>query len=80
MTSTLNGLSFAQVQSALGMAVGRNHDSADRLELSDFGDCFRVDLWWADGACASALYETAEEAGAHIRSLGFSAIEIGGTQ
>ena len=72
MTATLNGLSFDQIQAALGMAVGRNHDSADRLELSDFGDCFRVDLWWADGACASALYETAEDAAMAIGQLGFS--------
>lgn len=53
------------------LSLGRNHTTADRASLTDFGDCFRVNLDWADGASVYCIYDTKEEAVAHLNRLGF---------
>lgn len=73
MTATLNTMTFQQVQAATAMSVGRSIRNADRLEMTDFGDCVRNDFWWDDGACLSTLHDTKDEAIAQARMGGFSA-------
>ncbi len=73
MSATLNTMTFPQVQAATAMAVGRSIRNADRLEMTDFGDCVRNDFWWDDGACFSMLHDTKDEAIAEARMGGFSA-------
>lgn len=70
---TLNAMTFQQVRAATAMAVGRSIRNADRLEMTDFGDCHRNDFWWDDGACRSMLHDTKEEAIEEARSGGFQA-------
>lgn len=53
------------------LSIGRNHMTADQASLTDFGDCFRVNLNWNDGAYVYALYDTKEEAIAHLNRLGY---------
>lgn len=53
------------------LALGRNHTTADVASMTDFGDCFRVDLRWNDGAHVYAIYDTKEEADQHLNNLGF---------
>lgn len=53
-------------------ALGRNWYTADRAKLHDFGDCFRVHLYWDDGAEAYILHDTKKEAIADLMRWGFS--------
>lgn len=53
-------------------SLGRNHSTADSVSMTDFGDCFRVDVRWADGAHVYSIYDTKPEAMAHVRSLGWA--------
>ena len=54
------------------LSLGRNHLSADSVSMTDFGDCFRVDLRWNDGAYVYSIYDTKKEALAHIHQLGWA--------
>jgi len=53
------------------LSLGRNHLSADSGALVDFGDCFRVDLRWNDGAYVYSIYDTKAEAIEHLNRLGW---------
>ena len=53
------------------LALGRNHSTADRASLTDFGDCFRVNLDWNDGAHVYMMHDTKAEAVQHLADLGF---------
>jgi hypothetical protein len=53
------------------LSIGRNHSTADRASLTDFGDCFRVNLDWDDGANVYVLYDTKDDAVQHLARLGF---------
>ena len=55
------------------LSLGRNHSTADKASLSAGADWFRVNLNWADGAYVYCLYDTRDEAVAHLNSLGFHA-------
>ena len=54
------------------LALGRNHLTADSVSMTDFGDCFRVDVRWADGAHVYHLFDTKAEALAEVHSLGWA--------
>jgi hypothetical protein len=54
------------------LSLGRNHITADSVSMTDFGDCFRVDIRWNDGAHVYALYDTNAEAVEHARRLGWA--------
>jgi hypothetical protein len=54
------------------LSLGRNHLSADSVSMVDFGDCFRVDIRWNDGAYVYQCHDTKEEAVAHARRLGWA--------
>lgn len=54
------------------LSLGRNHITADSVSITDFGDCFRVDIRWNDGAHVYALYDTKAEAVEHARWLGWA--------
>ena len=71
MSATLNQLSFAEVQAAIALAAGRPVCQADRMEMTNYGDCVRNDFWWNDGACYSLVHDTKEEAIEHARANGF---------
>lgn len=70
-SAKLNQISYKELQDALALAVGRNVNTADYLEITDFGDCFRNDFWWNDGACFSMIHDTKTEAYEQAKSLGF---------
>lgn len=53
--------------------LGRNWATADVAKLHDFGDCFRVHLYWNDGGEAYYLHDTKAEALADLRRLGWNA-------
>ena len=53
------------------LSLGRNHSTADTASMTDFGDCFRVDLKWHDGAYVYMIHDTKEEAVTHLNRLGF---------
>lgn len=53
-------------------ALGRNHATADSVSMTDFGDCFRVDIRWDDGAYVYMVHDTKQEALKHVHSLGFA--------
>ena len=52
------------------LSLGRNHSLADSVSIVDFGDCFRVDVKWNDGGYVYCLYDSKDEALAHVHSLG----------
>jgi hypothetical protein len=54
------------------LALGRNHTTADSVSMTDFGDCFRVDIRWNDGAHVWVIYDTRDEATAHVSNLGWA--------
>ena len=54
------------------LALGRNHTTADSVSLTDFGDCFRIDIRWNDGAHVWVIYDTRDEAVAHASNLGWA--------
>ena len=54
------------------LALGRNHTTADSVSMTDFGDCFRVDIRWNDGAHVWVIYDTRDEAVAHANNLGWA--------
>jgi hypothetical protein len=54
------------------LALGRNHTTADSVSMTDFGDCFRVDIRWNDGAHVWVIYDTRDEAIAHASNLGWA--------
>jgi len=70
-TARLNQISYKELQSALALSLGRNIRTADYLEVTDFGDCYRNDFWWDDGACFSMIHDTKEESDSQIKSAGF---------
>ena len=47
---------------ATPQALGRNWSTADTAKLFTFADCFRVHLYWSDGAEAYKIYEADEKA------------------
>lgn len=53
-------------------AMGRNWYTSDTASLTDFGDCFRVNLFWADGGEAYIIHDTKDEAIAYLAGHGFS--------
>jgi hypothetical protein len=54
------------------LSLGRNHYTADTVSLTDFGDCFRVNIKWNDGAFVYSIYDSKEEALSHVARLGWS--------
>ena len=54
------------------LSLGRNHSPADSVSMTDFGDCFRVNIRWNDGAFVYSIYDTKEEALAHVHRLGWA--------
>lgn len=52
-------------------AIGRNDYTADKVTMTDFGDCFRVDIRWQDGAHVYMVHDTKAEAIAHVNKLGW---------
>ena len=54
------------------LSLGRNHLTADSCSMTDFGDCFRVDIRWADGAHVYYLCDTKDEALSHVHRLGWA--------
>ena len=46
--------------------------TADRAALHDFGDVFRVHLYWDNGAEAHTLHDTREEAVEQLKRLGWT--------
>jgi hypothetical protein len=54
------------------LALGRNHYTADSASLTDFGDCFRANLNWADGAYVYSIFDTKAEAVAYLARMGWS--------
>jgi len=67
----LNQISYKELQDALALGVGRNIRTANNLEITDFGDCFRNDFWWDDGACFSMIHDTKEESEDQAKRAGF---------
>jgi hypothetical protein len=55
------------------LAMGRNHYTADSASMTDFGDCFRTDLRWNDGAHVYEIFDTREEAVNNLVRLGWNA-------
>lgn len=53
------------------LSLGRNHTTADKASITDFGDCFRVNLEWNDGAYVYMIHDTKDEAVQHLARLGF---------
>jgi hypothetical protein len=54
------------------LALGKPHCSAYKASITDFGDCFRVDLYWTDGAHVYDIHDTQAEAVEHLNRLGFT--------
>lgn len=54
------------------LSIGRNHSTADSVSITDFVDCFRVDIRWMDGAYVYSIYDTKEEALLHVHKLGWA--------
>lgn len=54
------------------LAMLRNHLTADAVSIKNFGDCYRVDIRWNDGAWVYVIYDTKDEALAHVHSLGWA--------
>ena len=54
------------------LSLGRNHFTADSVSMTDFGDCFRVNICWNDGAYVYVIYDTKTEAIAHAAKLGWA--------
>jgi len=54
------------------LSLGRNHSTADSVSMTDFGDCFRVNINWNDGAYVYCIYDTKAEALTHIHNLGWA--------
>ena len=57
------------------LSLGRNHLTADSVSMTEFGGfdaCFRVDVRWTDGAHGYSIYDTKQEALAHVRRLGWA--------
>lgn len=68
----IRDMPHAQVCAAADMALGRNWRLADSFALTDFGDCARAEVYWADGAATYLLHDTRDEAVAQLRELGAS--------
>ncbi len=54
------------------LSLGRNHSLADSVSMTDFGDCFRVDIRWNDGGYVYMIHDTKEEALEHVHRLGWA--------
>lgn len=54
------------------LSLGRNHLTADSVSMTNFGDCFRVNIRWNDGAYVYVIYDTKAEAIAHVAKLGWA--------
>ena len=54
------------------LSLGRNHLTADSVSMTNFGDCFRVNIRWNDGAYVYVIYDTKTEAIAHAAKLGWA--------
>ena len=53
------------------LAIGRNHYTADTASMTDFVDCFSVDICWNDGAHVYMIHDTKADAISHLNRLGF---------
>ena len=53
------------------LSLGRNHALADLVSITEFADCFRVDVCWLDGGRVYMLHDTKTEALKHVHSLGW---------
>ena len=53
-------------------AIGRSWYTADSASLTDYGDCFRVNLFWNDGGKAFILHDTKTDALAYLADHGFT--------
>lgn len=54
------------------LSIGRNHYTADSVSITSFGDCFRVNINWNDGAWVYMIHDTKADALAHVARLGWS--------
>lgn len=54
------------------LSIGRNHYTADAVSMTSFGDCFRVNITWNDGAWVYMIHDTKAEALAHVAKLGWA--------
>ena len=57
------------------LAIGRNHSTADSISMKEFHGvdaCVRVDIRWNDGAHVYVIYDTKDQALAHVRRLGWA--------
>lgn len=55
------------------LALGRDWATCDSLSITCFGDCWRIDIRWNDGAHAYMLHDTHADANRHAASLGWRA-------
>lgn len=56
-------------------SLGRDWSTADTVSMTAFNGydpCWRVDVRWDDGAHAYLIYDSVDEALAHVRALGWS--------
>ncbi len=57
------------------LSLGRNHSTADSISITSFGGsdpCHRVDIRWNDGGYVYVIYDSKDEAVAHVRRLGWA--------
>jgi hypothetical protein len=66
----IRDMSFAEAVAADEMTSGRNWMHADFYALTDFGDCARAEVYWADGAATYMLHDSKDEAQEHLNALG----------
>ena len=66
----IRDMTHIEVVAASEKAAGRRWRDADSFGLTDFGDCARAEIYWADGAADYVLHDSREEALEHLRSLG----------
>lgn len=66
----IRDMTHAEVVAAAEKARGRNWYAADCYALTDFGDCARAEVYWADGAAEYMLHDSRDEALEHLRALG----------
>lgn len=54
------------------IARGLNHGTADSCTMTDFGDCFRIDLRWNNGGWSYSLFDEKSEAIHHAKRMGWA--------
>ena len=52
------------------LSAGRLHNSADSVSWREWGNKFRVDIRWNDGAYVFVIYDDKAEALLHVHVLG----------